>query len=91
VVDLKATLERLPAAFETSGTVLIVPMAIGDRLFGFVAGEADHDLDFGAGELQFANAAVNHACLALALQEARLAALSSVQPPKSSIRRAATA
>lgn len=75
-----------------AATVLIVPMALGDRLLGFVAGDRDDDsLALSPGELQFAGAAVNHACLALALQEARLSALSNVQPQKTPIRQAASA
>jgi excisionase family DNA binding protein len=71
---------------------LIVPLALGDRLLGFVAADRDDDaLDLGSSEFQFATAAVNHACLALALQEARLSALSNVQPKKTPLRSAVSA
>jgi excisionase family DNA binding protein len=83
--------EGMPVLAGAAG-ILVLPLALSDRLLGFVAAEREGDaLDLSAGELQFATAAVNHACLALALQEARLAALSTVQPKNAPLRRAVSA
>jgi excisionase family DNA binding protein len=75
-----------------NSSTIVIPLRLGDRWMGHViADRNEHALPLTAQDYEFGRALVNIGCLAIAVQEARLAAMTTVQPKTHPVHRAATA
>jgi excisionase family DNA binding protein len=75
-----------------NSSTIVIPLRLGDRWMGHViADRHENALPLTEQDYEFGRALVNMGCLAIAVQEARLAAMTTVQPKTHSVHRAASA